>query len=139
MPKVQSTTELPVAASIVWNTIGNFNALPDWHPAVEKSQTSEEGGVTTRTLLLVGGGSIVEKLTKIDEHERVYSYQILSGPLPVADYEGTLRVKETNRGCEVQWSSEFQAKGAPEGDATAVIRGIYETGFENLRRMFGGS
>ena len=35
-------------------------------------------------------------------------------------------------------SSEFVAKGAPENDAVAAISGIYEAGFENLKKMFGG-
>jgi len=138
MAKVSSSTDLPVPAKTVWAVIGNFNALPDWHPAVAKSELKEENGSTVRKLSLVGGGSIEEKLEQIDDKERRYTYTILSGPLPVSNYTATLKVRDSDKGCSVEWSSEFEAKGAPEGDAVAAISGIYETGFENLKKMFGG-
>ena len=138
MAKVSSSADLPVSAQTVWSVIGNFNALPDWHPAVAKSELKEEGGSTLRTLSLVGGGSIEEKLEQIDDHERLYTYSILSGPLPVANYTATLRVRDSNGGCTVEWSSEFEASGAPESAAVAAISGVYEAGFENLKKMFGG-
>ncbi|MCG8356568.1 MAG: SRPBCC family protein [Kiloniellales bacterium] len=140
MAKVNVTQELPVPAQAVWQVIGGFNALPDWHPAVEKSETSKSAGETTRTLTLAGGGgTIVERLEQTDEKERTYSYSILSGPVPVANYTATIRVREaaSGLGCSVEWSSEFTPSGVPEGDATAAVRGIYEAGFENLRKMFG--
>ena len=137
MANVSMTQDLPVPAQMVWATIGNFNGVPDWHPAVEKSEQVKEGGNMIRRLHLVGGGQIVEKLEKVDEKERLYSYSILGGPLPVANYTATIRVRETGAGCSVEWSSEFDASGATENDATAAIRGVYEAGFENLRRMFG--
>ncbi|RMD62173.1 MAG: SRPBCC family protein [Alphaproteobacteria bacterium] len=63
---------------------------------------------------------------------------MVSGPLPVADYTATIRVREAPEGgCTVEWSSTFTPAGAPENDAVAAIRGVYEAGFENLRKMFG--
>ncbi len=140
MANVNTSTDLPVPAQAVWATIGGFNALPDWHPAVEKSETAKEGGSTVRTLTLAGGGGqIVERLDQIDDKERLYSYSILSGPLPVANYTSTIRVRDNGKGgCTVEWGSEFDAAGAPENDAVAAIQGVYEAGFENLRKMFGG-
>ena len=140
MPEVKASTNLPVPAQTVWGVIGGFNALPDWHPAVEKSEVAQDGGNKVRTLTLAGGGgSIVERLDQIDDNERLYTYSILSGPLPVANYTSTIRVKDNGSGgCTVEWGSEFNAEGAPESAAVAAIRGVYETGFENLRKMFGG-
>ncbi|GAB4239556.1 MAG: SRPBCC family protein [Kiloniellaceae bacterium] len=138
MAKVSSSAELPVSAKTVWAVIGNFNALPDWHPAVEKSELKKEDGGTLRKLSLVGGGSIEEKLEQIDDKERLYTYSIVSGPLPVSNYTATLRVRDSGSGCTVEWSSEFDAKGAPENAAVEAISGIYEAGFENLKKMFGG-
>ena len=139
MARVSMTQDLPVPAQMVWATIGGFNAVPDWHPAVAKSEIEQDGGSTIRHLSLVGGGEIVEKLEKVDEKERVYSYSILSGPLPVANYTASIRVTDTGVGCSVEWSSDFEASGAPEPDAVAAIRGVYEAGFENLKRMFGAT
>ena len=138
MTSVNVKQELAIPAQLVWNTIGGFNALPDWHPAVEKSELTKEGDSTIRTLSLAGGGRLVEKLEKIDDHERLYTYSILDGPLPVANYTATVRVRESGLGCTVEWASEFEPSGASENDATAAIRGIYEAGFENLKKMLGG-
>ena len=137
MAAVKMSQNLPVPAQAVWSVIGSFNGLPDWHPAVEKSETKTEGGTKIRTLHLVGGGEIVERLESADDKERTYNYSILSGPLPVADYTATIKVREAGMGCTVEWSSEFTPSGAPESDAAAAVRGIYEAGFENLKKMFG--
>jgi len=135
MAKINMKTDLNVAPDEVWKLIGGFNALPDWHPAVEKSELEEEGSM--RRLSLAGGGTIVEKLVSVDDKERVYSYLIIDSPLPVTNYEATIRVKDDGEGnTSVEWSSEFEAEGAPENEAMDVIAGIYQAGFDNLKKMF---
>ena len=136
MPKVSMTTDLAASADEVWRLIGGFNALPDWHPAVEQSELTEEG--QTRTLSLAGGGRIVEKLEAVDDGARTYSYTIDSGPLPVANYRAEITVREGENGCEVEWSSDFEAAGVPDNDAVKAIQGVYQAGFDNLKKMFGG-
>jgi ribosome-associated toxin RatA of RatAB toxin-antitoxin module len=140
MAKVSGSAKLDVSAKQVWDLIGKFNALPDWHPAVEKSEIEEEEGGRglIRRLHLFGGGTIVERLERLDETEHVYSYEILESPLPVSNYHATLRVREGEGGCTVEWSTEFEPKGAPEQDAIQTIQGIFDAGLENLKRIFGG-
>ncbi len=135
MTKIFMTTDLDVSADEVWKLIGGFNALPDWHPAVEKSVLEEEGQI--RRLSLAGGGTVVEKLERVDENERTYSYTITDSPLPVANYTATIKVIGEGEGCKVEWSSEFEPVGG-ESEATEVIQGIYQAGFDNLKKMFGG-
>jgi len=137
MAKINMKTNLNVAADEVWKLIGGFNTLPDWHPAIKKSELEEEGSM--RRLSLTGGGTIVEKLEQLDDSERVYTYSIIDSPLPVSNYTATIRVKEDGEGkTTVEWSSEFEAKGAAENEAMDVIAGIYQVGFDNLKKIFGG-
>lgn len=136
MAKVSMSLPLGVSADEVWKMIGGFNALPDWHPAVEKSVLEEAGQV--RRLGLVGGGEIVERLESVNEHERVYSYTIESGPLPVSGYRATIRVRDEDGKATVEWSSDFTPAGASEQDAVAAIQGVYQAGLDNLKKMFGG-
>ncbi len=137
MAKVDMKTDLNVSADEVWKLIGGFNTLPDWHPAIEKSELEEEGSM--RRLSLAGGGTVIEKLVKLDDKERVYTYSIIDSPLPVKNYEATIRVKDDGAGnTSVEWSSEFEAEGAAENEAMDVIAGIYQAGFDNLKKMFGG-
>ena len=90
MTKVSMSTDLNVSADKVWKLIGGFNALPDWHPAVEKSELEEEG--QQRRLSLVGGGTIIERLENVDENSRTYSYTIADSPLPLTNYKSTIKV-----------------------------------------------
>jgi hypothetical protein len=138
MTKVNMKTELPVPAQTVWNVIGNFNALAQWHPAVAKSEESKESGATVRKLTLHGGGTIVERLEKKSDDDQSYSYSILESPLPVSGYSSKIQVSRGQSGssCTVEWSSEFEAAGVPENEAAKVIRGIYEAGLQNLQKMY---
>ncbi|MDH3233437.1 MAG: SRPBCC family protein [Alphaproteobacteria bacterium] len=140
MSKVSTSTKLPVSADMVWNTIGSFSSISGWHPGVEKSVETKEAGKTERTLSLAGGvGTVVERLETHDDAARSYSYSIVSGPVPVADYMAEIKViPDGPMACTVEWTSDFEAKGIPEPDAVAAIRQLYEAGFENLRKMFGG-
>jgi len=135
MTKVSMSTKLNVSADQVWSLIGGFNALPDWHPAIEKSELEEEGQM--RRLSLAGGGTVIEQLERINENERTYSYSIVDSPLPVANYTATLKVTAEGDTCTVDWSSDFDPAGGMEGEAADIIRGVYEAGLDNLKKMFG--
>ncbi len=135
MAKVSMSAQLGTSADEAWKLIGGFNALTDWHPAVEASELTEEG--QTRTLSLVGGGQIVEKLEKIDDSARTYTYSIKNSPLPVANYTSTITVRDEDGGCVVDWSGEFDAVGG-ESEASDIVTGIYQAGLDNLKKMFGG-
>ncbi|MFQ5626790.1 MAG: SRPBCC family protein [Methyloligellaceae bacterium] len=136
MAKVSMSTDLNVSADQVWKLIGGFNALPDWHPAVEKSELTEQG--QTRTLSIAGGGTIVEKLEKVDDSARTYSYSIVDSPLPVANYTATIKVSGEGDNSTIEWSSDFEPAGASAEEAMQAIQGVYQAGFDNLKKMFGG-
>jgi hypothetical protein len=139
MAKVSLSSNLPVSPESIWQLIGGFNTVPDWHPAVEKCEIETEGNATYRRLSLVGGGTILEKLEMSDDDGHLYSYSIVESPLPVANYKATIRVVEAEGGgSTIEWSSEFEVAGAPESDAVKAIEGIYQAGFDNLKKMFGG-
>ena len=137
MTKVSMHSAVNMSADELWKMIGQFNALPDWHPAVTSSKL-EDGG-KLRRLSILGGAEIVERLEKIDDGDRLYRYSIVSGPLPVANYTATLRVKDDGKGkATIEWSSEFDPAGASETDASAAVQNVYKMGLDNLRKMFGG-
>lgn len=140
MANVNTNTKLPVSADMVWTMIGQFNGLPSWHPAIEKSEETREGETTIRKLTLAGGGgTVTERLERLDDGARSYTYSIVSGPIPVANYTATIKViADGPMSCTVEWSSEFDPEGVGENEAVDAIRGIYEAGMENLKKMYGG-
>ncbi len=136
MPKFSMKQDLNVAADQVWNLIGRFNALPDWHPGVEAAELKNAGQV--RKLALAGGGTIIEKLEKVDDKTRTYSYTIEDSPLPVKNYRAELTVHDDGEGASsVEWTAEFEAAGVPENDAMKAIQDVYQSGLDNLQKMFG--
>jgi len=138
MAKIKMETKLTASADMIWKTIGGFNALPAWHPAVEKSESDGERKGSVRTLKLAGGGTVTERLEHLSAAERVYRYSIIDSPLPVANYVAEIRVADNGDGTStVEWSSEFQPANVAEGDAVKTMQGIYQAGLDNLGKMFG--
>ncbi len=136
MAKVSMQSTFKISPEEIWKLVGQFNALPDWHPAVQSSRLEDNGRL--RRLHLFGGGEIVERLEQIDEGDRLYRYSIVSSPLPVANYTATLRVRDDGKGNSVvEWSSEFEPAGAAEMDAVKTVQGVYQAGFDSLKKMFG--
>ena len=138
MPKVTMSTKIAANADQLWQAIGGFGKIADWHPAVAKSKVEGEGKGSVRTLQMVGGGTMTERLEEVNANERIYRYSIVSGPLPVANYESEVHVTDNGDGTStVQWSSSFDAAGVPENDAVKTIQGIYEAGLENMKKIDG--
>lgn len=128
---VTETQEVSMSPSKVWEQIGAFNDLGNWHPAVAKTEMSEDGSV--RTLFLQDGGTINERLVDYSDGS-FYEYEILDGVLPVMNYVSTISIEPSNNGTMVTWSSTFEpAEGVTAAKAEEVIRGVYRAGLNNIR------
>jgi len=119
-----------LSANALWEKSGDFCGIGEWHPALEKCELSADG--KTRTLSLKGGGTIVEALVKMDPAARFYTYSIVSGPLPVANYTSTISVAVDGAGSTVTWVGKYDAKGASDADAIKTIDGVYDAGLKAL-------
>ena len=135
--EVKQSVRLPAPVTEVWKRIGGFNALPDWHPMVQKSELAKGG--QERKLTLPGGATIVEKLESKDDKSYRYSYSITDSPLPVADYHSTIEVHQEGNQSVVEWMGQFEPKGTTAEDAQKAIQDIYQAGMDNLKKMFGQS
>ncbi|MCJ2013910.1 SRPBCC family protein [Methylobacterium sp. J-076] len=131
---IDLTRSVDIAAppAKVWQTIGDFCGIGNWHPAVEKCTPSEQDGMKVRLLSLKGGGTIKEEQVSRDDKVMSYTYTILESPLPVSDYKSTIAVAPEGTGSKVTWSGTFNAKGAPDTVATDAVQGIYESGLKAL-------
>jgi hypothetical protein len=56
----------------------------------------------------------------------------------VADYHACISVHQEGDEAVVEWESRFEPKGASLEEASKTIQGLFETGMENLKQMFGG-
>jgi hypothetical protein len=114
----------------VWTKIGDFCGIAQWHPAIASCELSADK--KDRTLTLKGGGTIVEHLVRWSDKMHSYTYKIVSGPLPVANYESTIHVSKSGSGSVILWKGHYSAKGASDADAKKAIDGVYDGGLTAL-------
>ena len=128
------TIDKPV--EVVWEKIGGWCAIAEWHPAIVKCNEQRDDENLRRLLTLDGGGEIIERL--IGENEVSYSYAIEKSPLPFKNYEATISVEPDEKDDEktlVIWTSSFDADGKPDKEVEDIVAGIYEGGLSNIAKM----
>jgi hypothetical protein len=131
---VKKRTEAPGLPAEIWEVVGGFCAIKDWHPAAADCVETKEGDVTFRTITLKDGGKLKEKLTGTDGTS--YSYEIVESPLPVKNYKSKLWLEvddEPDRSV-IFWQSDFDANGASDEDATKTITGILADGVKGIKK-----
>jgi hypothetical protein len=134
--KVTETVAAPVAD--VWRVMSDFAGIEP-NEMIAGCTTEGEGVGAVRTITLNGGGEIVERLESCDEQSRTFSYAIINdSPLPVKNYLSTVRISDGGAGSTtVEWSSTFEAAGAPEADVIKLIEGVYQGGIQRARSKLG--
>lgn len=131
--RAQAKRQVSVSPDAAWAAVAGFGGIGQWHPAVAKCDVHDESGRTYRTLTLGNGAVLLEKLVANDVGGgRSYSYTIEAGPLPVSDYQSTLKVEPHGDGAVFQWDGSFRANGVPGAEAVATITGIYNAGLDSL-------
>jgi hypothetical protein len=142
MVEVRVEAELGADADEVWTLISDFEglivALSGQFGAPLEIEQKGTGVGAVRSITL-GGQTIVERLESFDDEARKYSYAILEGPFPVANYVASVALDAiTERSCRVAWTGRFEPTGgASETAASAVIRDLYERTMAMLRGRFG--
>lgn len=130
--RAQAKRQVAISPDVAWTAVAGFGGIGQWHPAVVKCDVHDKGGLTYRTLTLGNGAVLLEKLVATDATSRSYRYTIESGPLPVSDYQSTLKVEPQGEGAVIQWDGSFKANGVTSTEAVAIITGIYDAGLDSL-------
>ena len=145
MVQVYASSVIDASADTVWSRIRDFNGLPLWHPAIadsriENNQPPDRVGCV-RHFHLRDGGMIREKLLALSDYDYSCSYEILESPMGVDNYVATLKLMPVTDGnrCFAEWSAEFEcAPGREEELAASIGGGVFQGGFDALKRHFGG-
>lgn len=123
----------------LWDKLGGWCAIKEWHPAIAACEESKEGDDTFRTLTLKDGGKIKEKL--LDSAAMSYRYAIIESPLPVKNYEAQFSVTPDDDDLDeinVVWSATYDpADGTDPKEARKVIDGIFKDGIESIKAAQG--
>ena len=145
MPRIFTSSVIDAPIDAVWAKIRDFNALPDWHPAIADSRI-EGGGPSdrvgcVRNFNLKGGGNLREQLLALSDVERLCTYSILISPMPVKNYVATLRLLPITDGSRTyaEWTAEFNCPAEAEAELIKTIGSdVFQGGFDALKRAFGG-
>jgi len=145
MVQVYASSVIDASADNVWSRIRDFNAMPQWHPLIadsriENSQPSDRVGCI-RQFSLRDGGMIRERLLALSDYEYSCTYEILESPMEVENYTATLKLTPVTDGsrCFAEWSAEFDCTPGHERELTDSIGGgVFQGGFDALKRHFGG-
>jgi len=132
------TETVAASAQDVWAILSDFGGIEP-NEMIASCTVEGEGVGALRTIGLNGGGEILERLESHDDGARVFSYAIVKEcPLPVQNYLSTVKVSDSGAGaCSVDWSSTFDAVGAPEADVIKLIEGVYKVGIQRARDKLG--
>jgi hypothetical protein len=131
---VADGVDVAEAPDKVWDVIGKFGGM--WHPLIASIKLTGTGVSQLRTIELIDGKQIVERLESIDNSQRLYRYTNISG-IGAVDYTGTLDVKPKGNGCSVEWRVQFLADNQPTLIVKTIVATLMKTGFEALKKRFG--
>ncbi|HMB76181.1 MAG TPA: SRPBCC family protein [Kiloniellaceae bacterium] len=120
-------------------------ALVDFHqpsenimPPIEKSTRNGEGLGATKINSLAGGGGEVHLLLVYYEPEaHAFNYVIQSGPLPVKNYVGEVRVTDLGDGqAQLSWQGTYEPNGVPQAQADEILGGFYAAIVDKIGETF---
>lgn len=132
--EIEKTTTVNAGLEQVWGKVGDFCAIQDWHPAVDKCQAYDDHGTMYRTLTLGDGATVSEKHAGTEANS--YSYYIKKSPFPVKTYKATFMAESDGSGTKITWKARFKSKGDSDEEAKATMQGVFDAGIASIEEQF---
>ena len=141
LQKVVRSTIIDAPIERVWAVLRDFNSHDQWHAVVDQSRI--EGGQASsqvgcvRSFSLKDGNVIREQLLTLDDVQHKSTYCIVEATVPLQRYVATVTLKPVTDGRRTfwHWESTFATPPGQERELRDMVaQGVYEAGFENLRR-----
>jgi NADPH:quinone reductase-like Zn-dependent oxidoreductase/uncharacterized protein YndB with AHSA1/START domain len=144
LQKVVRSTVIDAPIARVWAVLRDFNSHDQWHDVVDRSRI-EHGESSARvgcvrSFTLKDGNRIREQLIGLSDSEYRSTYCILEATVPLQRYVATVTLKPVTDGDRTfwHWESSFETPPGRERELRDMVaQGVYEAGFENLRRFLG--
>jgi NADPH:quinone reductase len=141
MQRVTRSAIIDAPIERVWAIVRDFNSHEAWHPAIaqshiEQGEPSDRVGCV-RNFKLRDGNHIREQLLALSDAAFVSTYCILDATVPLRRYVATVTLKRVTDGDRTfwHWQSTFETPPGRERElADMVASGVYEAGFEGVRR-----
>ncbi len=141
LQKVIRSTIIDAPIERVWALLRDFNSHDRWHDVVASSRIEGAEAPTqvgcVRSFELADGNRIREQLLTLDDREYKSTYCIVETTVPLQRYVATVTLKPVTDGDRTfwHWESTFATSPGRERELREMVAsGVYEAGFENLRR-----
>ncbi|MBI4115289.1 MAG: SRPBCC family protein [Candidatus Omnitrophica bacterium] len=136
MAKVSIKGWVHASADEVWKTISDFETVGEYVPGITKTASEGNNVGAIRTLTMVNGGRVVERLESLDEKSRTLQYSVLSTPLPMKGYLSTMKLTPLGGNkCELLWESTFKVTKGRQAAVEKIISRLYMWGIEGLNNL----
>ena len=138
MPRITETVRIRMDADSLWNEIGGFGAVGEWHPMLDAVDVRGDSRGAMRVAHGKSGEEQTERLQAVSPSRHMYRYTIEHTAMPVCDYLGEFRVvpEDETRSCVV-WSVRFELTADGSGKDIESVRKFLHTGTESLKGRYG--
>src|SRR5215471_11231095 len=121
---------------------GRRSAISTRFPTgTRSSRTAASRAGCMRNFNLKDGGNIREQLLTLSDFDYSYTYSLLESPLGVSNYTATLKLTPVTDGNRsfAEWTAEFDCEPAKARELAELVgNGVFQGGFDALKRQFGG-
>ena len=137
MPRITETATIGLDADTLWNEVGSFGSVGDWHPLLDSVDVFGEGTGAMRIAHPRQGAAQAERLQTLDPARHLYRYSMEKTSMPVCEYMGEFRIDPAgDTASTIIWSAQFELTADGDGRTVESVRQFLHAGTESLRRRF---
>ncbi len=115
----------------IWQAIGDFCDIDDWHPSISDCALKARDGAVFRRITVGEDAEVWEKLIAV-EAGLSYTYSITDAPFPLDRYVATLSLTR-GKPHRITWSGKFKSD---DPNMEQAVAGIYEAGLAEIESRF---
>ncbi len=127
MAKAYASAVIDAPIETVWRVVRDFNGLPDWHPAIARSEI--EGGQSSgdvgciRSFHLTNGAHVREQLIALSDLDHSLSYSFVKPAFPVKNYIAGIRLLPITEGNRTfaEWFATFDEEPEDTGKYAEIV------------------
>lgn len=118
----------------VWDIVGEFGDLDQWHPLVPNCSLNDDGTIRT---IDTPPTPAVERLIRENPDERWHEYTLDDGPMPIRTYRAIVGVREeSDERCVLYYQAECEPDGVGEAKLRQILTSFFSAGFTAVAESF---
>lgn len=119
----------------VWLAIRSIDGLDRWFPIIDSCRVDGQGVGAIRTVGLVGGGEMRDRVVEIADAERRFRYERFELPFPGENYRGMVEARgRADHRSEIVWGIQFEVAAEKRDELVAFIEGAISDGIDGFEQ-----